>query len=263
MARIRTIKPEFWSHEELSALPESTHMLAGALLNYADDEGYFNANPMLIKAACFPLREPSVKIPESLQSLQTMGYVELGTAPDGKRYGRIVHFLTHQKVSHPAKSKIKEIQILWEPSGKPPEFLQSPPEPLRPELNREQGTGNREENTLVGQLPDVGDPTQSPAKKTNGTHYRPQAVEILQFLNDKTGSKFQPVEVNLTLIVARLKEGATPEQCRAVIARKFREWSNDDRMRKYLRPATLFNREKFAQYQGELGAQVKRHGVVS
>ena len=69
MARIRTIKPEFWAHEDLSELPEATHMLAAALLNYADDEGYFNANPMLIKAACSPLREPSVSIQESLTLL--------------------------------------------------------------------------------------------------------------------------------------------------------------------------------------------------
>ena len=60
MARIRTIKPEFWKHEDLSALPEITHMLAAALLGYADDEGYFNANPALVKSECLPLRESSV-----------------------------------------------------------------------------------------------------------------------------------------------------------------------------------------------------------
>lgn len=74
---------------------------------------------------------------------------------------------------------------------------------------------------------------------------------ILEFLNGKTGKQFRPVTANLTLIRARLKEGATADDCRAVIARKFREWKGSD-MEKYLRPATLFNREKFAQYSGEL-----------
>jgi hypothetical protein len=41
MGRIRTIKPEFWRSEDLCSLPEATHMLAAALLNYADDEGFF------------------------------------------------------------------------------------------------------------------------------------------------------------------------------------------------------------------------------
>jgi hypothetical protein len=58
--------------------------------------------------------------------------------------------------------------------------------------------------------------------KPSGHHYKPQAVEILDFLNEKTGSRFQPVEANIELIVARLKDGATVEECRAVIARKFR-----------------------------------------
>src|SRR3990167_5281034 len=118
MGRIRTVKPEFHKHEELSALPEATHMLAAALLNYADDFGYFNANPALIKGECFPLREPSVTIPESLRSLQTIGYLAFGTL-SGKRYGRIIHFSEHQKVSHPSKSKIACLSITWDVSGNP------------------------------------------------------------------------------------------------------------------------------------------------
>lgn len=74
---------------------------------------------------------------------------------------------------------------------------------------------------------------------------------ILEFLNEKTGKQFQPVKANLEKIKARLKEGATPDDLRAVVARKYREWKGTE-MDKYLRPATLFNAEKFAQYRGEL-----------
>jgi hypothetical protein len=145
MARIRTIKPEFWKHEELSELPEATHMLAAALLNYSDDYGYFNANPKLIQAECSPLREPSVSIPESLRSLQTIGYISVGKGADGKMYGRVNRFSDHQRVSHPSNSKIQDISITWEDSGNPPEILRNPPETLRPERNREQGTGKGRE----------------------------------------------------------------------------------------------------------------------
>lgn len=141
MARIRSIKPEFWKHEDLSALPESTHMLAGALLNYADDHGYFNANPALVKAECCPLRETAVSIPESLRSLQEIGYIVLGTCPKGRRYGRIANFNEHQRVSHPSKSKISDTSITWDDSGKTPETFQNPPETFRPEQGKEQGTG--------------------------------------------------------------------------------------------------------------------------
>src|SRR5687767_12313921 len=101
MARIRTIKPEFWRHEALSSLPEATHMLAAALLNYADDEGYFNANPKLVQAECCPLREPSVTLHDSLLSLCKIGYLRFGVTPDGRRYGQIVAFGDHQRINRP------------------------------------------------------------------------------------------------------------------------------------------------------------------
>ena len=124
MSRIRTVKPEFHKHEELSALPEATHLLAAALLNYADDEGYFNANPGLVKAECCPLREPSVTIPVSLQSLSNIGWLQLGTGADGKRYGRVVTFAEHQVISHPKTSKIKAVGITWDASEPLPVIVQ-------------------------------------------------------------------------------------------------------------------------------------------
>lgn len=116
MARIRTIKPEFWKHEDLSELPEATHMLAAALLNHADDEGYFNANPALVRSECLPLRESSVSVNDSLNHLARVGYIRLGKGQDGKRYGRIVKFADHQRVNRPTPSKIKAIAIEWEGS---------------------------------------------------------------------------------------------------------------------------------------------------
>jgi uncharacterized phage protein (TIGR02220 family) len=81
---------------------------------------------------------------------------------------------------------------------------------------------------------------------------REEARKILEFLNTKTGRQYEPVNANLELIVARLREGYSSDDIRSVVAKKCREWSGDEKMAPYLRPATLFNRTKFAQYQGEL-----------
>lgn len=81
---------------------------------------------------------------------------------------------------------------------------------------------------------------------------RQQAKEILSFLNEKTGRSYEPVDANLKLIVARLKEGSTALDLRQVIAKKCREWIGDPKMAEYLRPKTLFNATNFAQYKGEL-----------
>lgn len=90
-------------------------------------------------------------------------------------------------------------------------------------------------------------------KATSGKpDFKASAIEVLNFLNDKASRGYQPVAANLEVIVARLKDGATVEDCRMVIAKKVREWLGDEKMSVYLRPATLFNRTKFAQYMGEL-----------
>lgn len=80
-----------------------------------------------------------------------------------------------------------------------------------------------------------------------------QAIEILSFLNEKTGRRYRPTPVNLKFILARMKEGYTTDEIRAVVAMKCREWTGNDKMDPYLRPATLFNCEKFNQYAGLLG----------
>jgi len=86
------------------------------------------------------------------------------------------------------------------------------------------------------------------------------AKDILEFLNDQTGRKFRPVDVNLNFITARLKQGYTPAQCRAVIVRKKREaLESDDFNVKWLRPATLFNNEKFNQYVADVPDQEESH----
>ena len=83
------------------------------------------------------------------------------------------------------------------------------------------------------------------------------AAAILEFMNRKRVGKrgYQPVPANLKLIRARLREGATVAECKAVVAVKWRQVEADEFPGRYFRPATLFNAEKFNQYVGELPAQ--------
>ena len=77
------------------------------------------------------------------------------------------------------------------------------------------------------------------------------AKRVIEFLNQKTGKAFQPTATNLKFIIERMKEGYGEDMFRMVIARKIRDWKTDPKMAGYLRPATLFNCEKFNQYAGE------------
>jgi uncharacterized phage protein (TIGR02220 family) len=87
-----------------------------------------------------------------------------------------------------------------------------------------------------------------------------RAADVLAYLNEKTRRNYQAVPANLSLINGRLKEGASVDQCKAVIDAKAGEWGDDPKWSKYLRPATLFNPTKFAQYAGELKDGVEAGG---
>lgn len=81
--------------------------------------------------------------------------------------------------------------------------------------------------------------------------YKDDAIQVLEFLNLKTGKHYRPLKANLDLIAARLAEGAQVSDCRGIIVRQARKWMGTEQ-EMYLRPATLFNATKFAQYSGEI-----------
>lgn len=109
MARIRTIKPDFWRDESLASISPEAALLAIGLLNHADDEGYFNAHPKLIESDIFPLRELSSTITAMIDELHCIGYIEIYKGTDGKRYGHICNFSKHQVINKKNPSKIKDL----------------------------------------------------------------------------------------------------------------------------------------------------------
>ena len=79
-------------------------------------------------------------------------------------------------------------------------------------------------------------------------------VEIIEYLNLKTGSKFKPsTKPYVQAIQARLKEGYSVDDFKTVINKKCAEWIGT-KMEKYLTPKTLFAPSHFDQY---LNANVK------
>lgn len=77
-----------------------------------------------------------------------------------------------------------------------------------------------------------------------------EAVEtIIAYLNEKAGTHYRPTTAStIKHINGRLKEGFTIEDFKTVIDKKCAEWLKDEKMSEYLRPATLFNSEKFEGY---------------
>lgn len=73
-------------------------------------------------------------------------------------------------------------------------------------------------------------------------------IEIIEYLNLKTGSKFKPTtKPYIQAIRARLKEGYTVDDFKTVIDKKCREWKGT-KLEKYLTPKTLFAPSHFDTY---------------
>jgi len=81
--------------------------------------------------------------------------------------------------------------------------------------------------------------------------------DIINHLNSKTGKKYKTsTKTTRTLINARIKDGFTLDDFKQVIDNKIRDWSNDPKMSKFIRPETLFG-TKFESYLNETHVERK------
>lgn len=107
--RIRTIKPEFWSHPIMGRQSDQVKIMAIGLLNFADDEGYFYADPSLVRSALRPFDDDSTIARACLEKLSEIGYITVVESSKHGPIGQIVSFLDHQRIDRPNKSTIKEL----------------------------------------------------------------------------------------------------------------------------------------------------------
>jgi hypothetical protein len=99
MARIRTIKPEFWSDEKLSPMSAIDRLTFLGLISMADDYGRVQDNVKIIDAFVFPNSDDTVR--ESLANLSRMNRIVRGKSSSGMPIIEIVNWGRHQKVDKP------------------------------------------------------------------------------------------------------------------------------------------------------------------
>jgi len=99
MARIRTIKPEFWTDEKLSQLSPIDRLVFIGLISMADDFGRVHDNVKIIDAYVFPNTDDSVR--ESLANLSRMLRIRRGKSSNGTPIIEIANWAKHQRVDKP------------------------------------------------------------------------------------------------------------------------------------------------------------------
>jgi hypothetical protein len=168
VARIRSLKPEFFRSPSMASVSVHARLTFEALWCHADDEGRYRYEPALLKADAWPLdddvtaKHVEVYVAELIEVAAVCRY-ESG----GKRYLHVVRWVEHQKISHPATSRLpgcpKETHGPDHPQANPQLYpqedtavLPNPPEDsrgFRPDLgsgsrNLDLGSGS---NTIVAQ----------------------------------------------------------------------------------------------------------------
>lgn len=117
MARIRTIKPEFFKHDKLAELPALARLLFIGLWTIADREGRLENRPKRIKAEVLPYDDANVD--EMLKQLREYGFITCYEV-DGRDYIQIDNFIKHQHVfpreqasiiPEPSKHDTRKIQV--------------------------------------------------------------------------------------------------------------------------------------------------------
>ena len=91
----------------MSKQSDSTKLLAIGLLNVADDDGYFYAEPRMIRNTIRPLDDDSRITTVSLRELSEIGYIEIRIHESHGEIGFIPNFLIHQVINKAKPSKIK------------------------------------------------------------------------------------------------------------------------------------------------------------
>ena len=106
--RIRSIRPEFWSSEDIAALDWHERLVYIGLWSYVDDNGVGRDVERLIVTELFPLdddlTEASVRVHGALKSLEAGGQVTRYRVK-GKRYLHIAAWEKHQKINRPTAGR--------------------------------------------------------------------------------------------------------------------------------------------------------------
>lgn len=102
MARLRTIKPEFWVSEQIAECSTSARLTFIGIWNFSDDQGVHPAKPKTLKAELYPMDDVTVSDVQGwVDELLQAGLLAKFTATDGEDYWFVTGWERHQKIDRP------------------------------------------------------------------------------------------------------------------------------------------------------------------
>lgn len=109
MARIRTIKPEFWDDEKMAKFSLQANLVYIGMWNFSDDSGIIRRSANWIKSKLFPHREEMrlSDVKAWIKELEDAGML-IPFDHNNEGYYMIPTFGVHQRIDKPQKSKIPD-----------------------------------------------------------------------------------------------------------------------------------------------------------
>lgn len=240
MARIRTVKPDFFVDEDIGRLQPITRLVYEGLWCHADKEGRLEYRPDYLKVQIMPY--DNADMCEQLDLLMAskprtgIPFI-LRYEVEGVSYIQIIAWGKHQRPHHTESES-----TLPPPSETVLEQVFSGKGTVRQRLSNGEATDGREGKGRERKGRKGGD----------ATSYSDDCLKPTLYLNKKAGTHYEPTNQSwLGMISARLREGYTLDDFMAVIDHKVEMWGSDEKMRIYLRPSTLFTANHMEGYLSE------------
>jgi hypothetical protein len=233
MARIRTIKPEFWSSGQVLECSPNARLLFLGMLNFADDEGRIQNSPKSLKAQIFPADPFTIADIEGMIVELSANDLVMPYEVDGKRYLQITGWKKHQRIDKPQPPK----------HPPPPEHSPSvrrtfPPDRIGRDRSREEGKERKKDAAPNGAHSDELDlgraePSVDPPRASDAeTDLFRRGKEVL---GDKAGGMIAQLlrakDRNIALARAAIEQASTKQNPREYIGAiiKGQQPGGDDR----------------------------------
>ena len=250
MAERRMIAKSIIKSDQFLDMPATTQCLYFHLLLEADDDGFINAPKSIMRV--IGAKDDDMRV------LQAKGYIipfesgvivikhwRLHNSLRKDRYNPNPQLENERKQLVVADNKEYQLATNWQPNGNQ---LANSGIPLVTTGKDRLGKDRLGKNRL-------GKDTYSPSLPS-------VAEDIVTFLNSVTGSNYRSTtDKTRKLIAARIAEGFTVDDFKAVITKKTKEWQGTD-MAQYLRPETLFG-TKFEGYLNQPEVRNNRRSPLS
>lgn len=205
MARIRTIKPEFWTDETIVELDPLHRLLFIGMWNFCDDQGFLDYRPKQIKMRILPADD--LDIVEALRALVRASLVLVWEGENGLVL-QIRNWTKHQKVANAARERYS-VDYLVERTADDLTLMRTnysyPAEGKGKEGKGREGKG-----------------VSAVADATTDAPPRPEVDDLLDYLDERIAANGarKPARNKRNTDAIRLlldRDGKTPDQIRACI----------------------------------------------